>query len=322
MKTKQECEKYNKEKYKKEEIDGNLSVIIPSHNRAHLIDFNLPTIYKQPFGNEYEIIVIDDRSTDNCREVVEKHNKLCGGRIRYIRLDKDIISQPKFGLEAPKYPGTYRTGLKPINVGIRHAKYGLIMQSDPEIFHLRCNMQKFVDKARNSYYFDWIWMGSMGAVKVQGDGQREREGLRAATEEFFKKDIKYKFDSSGYIENYTGIQEWLVAKDFEVGPCMFPICVCFSKEPISLIRGYDEEMIGYGWADNDILGRLSNIGVLIDGCMEGVLSWIHLYHECREIPMGGYNQPYATTKESLIPEDEKFTIEANRRNDEKWGYIE
>lgn len=317
---------YNKKTYKREVVNGELSIIMPSHNRAHLIDFNLPSIYNQPFGHEYEIIVIDDRSTDNCREVVEKHNKICGGKIRYIRLDKDIIAKPRWDIvppntPIPEYPGTFRNGDRAINVGVRHAKYGLVMQSDPEVFHLCNNMQRFVNWAE-SINFDWFWSGSTGAVRVFGDGQREREGLRVATEEFFKKNIKYQFDKNGYIEGYEEIKSWLRVKNFEIGGCVFPICVCFSREPFALIRGFDEDTIGYGWGDNDIIGRLQRIGVNVSGTLWNEPQWIHLYHECRTIPHGGYNQIMCTAKENMFPEDKRYSVEANQRNSENWGSVQ
>lgn len=49
------------------------SIIIPTYNRAHIITETLHSVLKQGF-TDYEIIVVDDGSTDNTKEVLEKIN--------------------------------------------------------------------------------------------------------------------------------------------------------------------------------------------------------------------------------------------------------
>lgn len=48
------------------------SIIIPTYNRAHLLLNTLGSIKKQNF-KDYEVLLIDDGSTDNTREVVENY---------------------------------------------------------------------------------------------------------------------------------------------------------------------------------------------------------------------------------------------------------
>lgn len=49
-----------------------ISVIIPTYNRAHLIDKTLDSILKQSY-KDWECIIIDDYSTDNTHEVVKAY---------------------------------------------------------------------------------------------------------------------------------------------------------------------------------------------------------------------------------------------------------
>lgn len=53
----------------------NISVIIPNYNGVHLFPETLPALYKslEFTGKKYEIIIIDDCSTDNSTEFLKKH---------------------------------------------------------------------------------------------------------------------------------------------------------------------------------------------------------------------------------------------------------
>jgi glycosyltransferase involved in cell wall biosynthesis/SAM-dependent methyltransferase len=56
-----------------------VSIIIPTYNRNHFLCEAINSVLNQTF-KDYEIIVVDDGSTDNTREVLERY----GSRIQYI----------------------------------------------------------------------------------------------------------------------------------------------------------------------------------------------------------------------------------------------
>lgn len=56
-----------------------VSVIIPSYNRAHLIGETIESVLRQTLS-DFELIVVDDGSTDNTAEVVRAYD----GPIRYV----------------------------------------------------------------------------------------------------------------------------------------------------------------------------------------------------------------------------------------------
>ena len=63
-----------------------ISIIMPTYNRANYIKDALDSIKRQTF-KDYEIIVVDDGSTDNTKEIVEKYEG-----IRYIQLNHGGIA--------------------------------------------------------------------------------------------------------------------------------------------------------------------------------------------------------------------------------------
>jgi glycosyltransferase involved in cell wall biosynthesis len=65
--------------------DPVVSVIIPSYNREHLIIKAINSILNQTY-KDFEILVIDDASTDNTKQVIEDLRK---ENIRYFRLEKN-----------------------------------------------------------------------------------------------------------------------------------------------------------------------------------------------------------------------------------------
>jgi glycosyltransferase involved in cell wall biosynthesis len=59
-----------------------VSVLIPSYNSAHFLDETIKSVLDQTFSN-FELIIVDDQSTDNTDEVVQKY--LNDGRVTYYK---------------------------------------------------------------------------------------------------------------------------------------------------------------------------------------------------------------------------------------------
>jgi glycosyltransferase involved in cell wall biosynthesis len=62
-----------------------VSVVLPTYNRGYIIREALASALDQSYA-DFEILVVDDGSTDNTREIVED---LKSQKIRYIRHDRN-----------------------------------------------------------------------------------------------------------------------------------------------------------------------------------------------------------------------------------------
>ena len=76
-----------------------VSVIIPTYNRAHLLGRAIKSVINQTY-KEFEIIIVDDGSTDNTQEVIKKYQEQ-DKRVRNIRHKKN-----------KGYPEALNTGIK------------------------------------------------------------------------------------------------------------------------------------------------------------------------------------------------------------------
>lgn len=87
-----------------------VSVIIPTYNRAHLIERSIKSVLNQTY-EEFELLIVDDGSTDNTKEVV---GRIKDDRIRYIQC------------------GENGGAAKARNRGIAEAKYDYIAFQDSD----------------------------------------------------------------------------------------------------------------------------------------------------------------------------------------------
>lgn len=105
-----------------------VSVIIPTYNRAHLIDKSIQSVLNQTYQN-FEIIIVDDASTDNTEEVV---NSFASQKIIYLKHEKNK------GANAAR------------NSGIAIAKAGLLAFNDSDDKWMPTKLEKQIKIIENA----------------------------------------------------------------------------------------------------------------------------------------------------------------------------
>lgn len=126
-----------------------VSVIIPMYNSAKFIPQTLESLCYQTM-KDFEVIVVDDGSTDNSVEVVESFSERFNGRLHVIKL--------------PKNTGT--PGL-PRNVGIQFARGKYIAFLDSDDLYTKTALEELTalaeqyqaDVVHTDSWF-WLWGGN------------------------------------------------------------------------------------------------------------------------------------------------------------------
>jgi glycosyltransferase involved in cell wall biosynthesis len=105
------------------------SIVIPAYNRAYILPQTIESILKQSF-NDYEIIVVDDGSKDNTKEVITSLNL---PQLKYVYQNNAERSAAR-------------------NNGVRHASGQYICFLDSDDFYLENHLQVLYDEIANNAF--------------------------------------------------------------------------------------------------------------------------------------------------------------------------
>lgn len=131
------------------------SIIIPTYNRAWCIERSIKSVLNQDY-QEWEMIIVDDGSTDNTKQIVEKYLK--DSRIKYFYKENGGVNSAR-------------------NYGIKYISSNMVMflDSDDELItRVFCLISSVVSKYRDVKIFSFRAVDKSGQQvsytnKVHGD---------------------------------------------------------------------------------------------------------------------------------------------------------
>ena len=232
-----------------------ISVIIPCFNRGGLIKHAIDSLMRQKRKPD-EIIIVDDGSTDNTKEMVEELNNPL---IRYYYRKSPLWVNPSV----------------PLNIGIKKAKYDLIVFSLSDIVHIGENLERIEKKHKEIE--DLYLIGSKMYWVMRDVNIPE----------------KY-WDKPEQITQLPNVKKWyngFYSKDTDI-VCQEDlytsnIASC-KKKHLFAVNGFDEDMTDfYGHEDSDLVQRLHNLGKVNPKDMDSTFQiirdnkivGIHQYHK-------------------------------------------
>ena len=114
-------------------IDGiKNSVIISIKNRGDFLDRTLYTFAKQTMPKkEFEIVIVDDDSTDDLLDICKKHSSLSGLQFQYIKINTAKGAIPQKGF----------TPALSNNIGFKKARGSVFIITGPESLQKETNME-------------------------------------------------------------------------------------------------------------------------------------------------------------------------------------
>ncbi|MDR5702659.1 MAG: glycosyltransferase family 2 protein [Thermofilaceae archaeon] len=202
------------------------SIIIPVHNNLHLTKTCLECIRQNSTGVEYEVIVIDNGSTDGTREFLHIEQK--AGRLRAIFSDTNL------GFA------------KACNLGAREAlgKYVVLLNNDTE--PLKGWLQSLLDVAEGDEK-----IAAVGAKLLYPDGTVQHAGVAFSPDGFYPITPVHIYQGAPGDAPYVNRQ-----REFQA---VTAACMLIRKNIFLALGGLDETFVN-GYEDVDFCLRARECG--------------------------------------------------------------
>ena len=204
------------------------SIIIPTYNRANLLSIALKSALNQSYEGSYEIIVVDDGSTDNTQEILKNWQK------KELKL-KIIFHEKNKGPAAAR------------NTGIKNSKgeYLLFLDSDDELLP---NTLKVFDEAIKKFPEGEVFIGRI--IREDSKGRRKLAPVPVLTGDkmkdflyFLKRKIPFSTGAfvvkRGIIEKISFPEESRLREDFFVYGYLICMCKCYAlKDCVIIVKDH------------------------------------------------------------------------------------
>jgi glycosyltransferase involved in cell wall biosynthesis len=194
------------------EHEPSFSIVIPTYNRADMILNTLETVFNQTYPH-YEIIVVDNCSTDNTKQVLE--SLIAGGKIRFIKHDQNYERAKSRNTGMENATGDFVAFLDSDDFmypdNLRDAAQFIKSHPDIRLFH---NLYHLVDPDNNVLY-KFTFPDLDDHLRAISDGN-----FYGCIGVFIHREIyqRYRFDTNPLLTGSEDWEFWLrVTADYKPG---------------------------------------------------------------------------------------------------------
>ncbi len=227
------------------------SVILSTYNRARYLELSLLGYMRQTH-KDFEIIVVDDGSTDDTGTIIESYKARAPFPIKHLWQENK---------------GFRKAGI--LNKGIKASRYDYIVFSDGDCIPKADFIQAHVTNSGDSYL---LGGGHVRLLKSYSDALTPEVVSKGLYEERLTADtmagLKWK--------QRKNIFYMLVGKKRR--PKFLGLNFSMPKKTLYEVNGFDENYQGWGQEDSDLRERLKRSGLKPKSILTQAIVF-HLYHK-------------------------------------------
>ncbi len=202
------------------------SIVVPTYNRAHLIDKTIRTILNQEF-TDFELIIVDDGSTDHTTSVV---NGFTDSRIAYLKKENaERGAARNFGCNKSqgKYVNYFDSDDLMYPNHLQVAYQFIQEKNSPEFFHLGYDFKTS----------EGLVTRKVNSLSEDTTNQILFDNILSCNGVFLKRDvaIKFPFDENRVLASAEDWELWIRLI------CRYPIL--FNNKITTSVVGHDERSI-------------------------------------------------------------------------------
>ncbi len=228
-----------------------VSIILSTYNRARYLELSLLGYMRQTC-KDFEVVIVDDGSTDDTGTVIEKYQALAPFTIKHLWQEdrgfrKAII----------------------LNEGIKACKYDYVVFSDGDCIPKSDFIRIHVSNSGKSYL-----LGG-GHVRLT-KGYSEKLTSEAVSEGVYEESLTQDVMDGLKWKQRKNIFYMLVGKRRR--PKFMGLNFSVSKKALYEVNGFDENYRGWGQEDSDLRERLKKHGLKPKSILTQAIVF-HLYHK-------------------------------------------
>lgn len=235
------------------------SLVMVTFNRAAQLENGLHTLSNQMFLPD-EIIIVDDGSTDNTPEVIEKWKK-----------SLPIVSYRTSHIE-------HRISCIPRNIGIKQAKGEIVLFSEPEMLHPAENIGKLLSLITDKNYVVSTRIYTMGEAAWIHLKQSELD-----SPELLEKHEYAMMTGPNFQNTKAPDSDWAISGQEN---CLTGAFFGLYRKHLLEVGGFDESFMGHGFDDFDLFERLGLYG--LKRVLTNEMTIFHQWHK-KEYPYNIYD---------------------------------